>query len=257
MVELEETFRWPFEDENWPITIGIGGILSMTNTIMVTIALITLIGLGLVLIGFLIAPVFVLLAIAVAVPMSGYAIGVMRATIEGADPPRFEDWRRLLRDGIVVFAIRLAYFVPVLVVGLLAGVLALIVAGVVVLVDAEAVTAIGTIGVVAVGSIIVGVVSLYSLCVGYLIPISDAIYAHEGDLRTALSPDRIKPVALSSEFAIYWLIAIVIQLIAGQILGLLYLVLVGFFVQFYLYIVMARLFAKGYAGAMEIETAPA
>ncbi|MFW6436537.1 MAG: DUF4013 domain-containing protein [Halococcoides sp.] len=259
MVDFKAALRYPLEDDDWVPTVGIGGGLLFANTTLTFIGLIAIAIFSVVLIGFLLFPPLILVSLVFTLPLSGYSIAVLRSTIRGEEePPRFTDWKQLYKDGLVAVAIALAYLIPPVV----GATIVLAVTGVptllLVLFEAgESLVGLGVLFVMLGIAVVVGAAFVYSFAMSYLVPVSLAIYAHESDLRTALTLDRIKQVGLSSEFAVYWLSAIVINMIASQFIGFFMLIVVGFFMQFYLQIVIVRLYGLGYASAMDLESAPA
>ncbi|WP_159077032.1 DUF4013 domain-containing protein [Halococcoides cellulosivorans] len=256
MVEFEDAITYPLEDDDWLSTIGIGGGLFVVNLAVVGVGLLVAAILSLVFVGVALFPLVILLGVAITLPVGGYYMAVLRATIEGDDdPPRFEDWERLFEDGLIPIAVSLVYTVPLVVVLVVVGVLAALGVGIVTTLGGDAAVVggllIGSLGVVVFSL----VVAVYVTVMPYFVPISMAIYAHEGDLRTAFDHDRITQVAFTKAFAIYWTIAFGIQFVAGQFIGLLYLAVIGVFLQFYLGVVTVRLYGLGYVAAMDLDSA--
>lgn len=255
MVEFEDAITYPLEDDDWLSTIGIGGGLFVVNLAVVGIGLLVAAILSFVLVGFALVPLVILLGMAITLPVGGYYMAVLRATIEGDDdPPRFEDWPRLFEDGLIPIVVSLVYTVPVVVVLVGLGVLGAIVVGIVALVGGSESLAVGGLLIGGVGVVVFSlVVSVYVTVMPYFVPISMAIYAHEGDLRTAFDLDRIAQVGFTKAFAIYWTVAFAIQFVASQFIGLLYFVVIGVFLQFYLGVVTFRLYGLGYVAAMDLN----
>lgn len=184
----------------------------------------------------------------------GYVVRVMRTTLAGEDElPSWGDPVDLFVEGMWAFAVLLVYQVAIFAVyvALYVVVIAFVVVGA------------GTAGSEG-GSAVFGALTLFypivmvlsmvlSLVVGYFSMVSLVTYAHEGSVRTALSPSRIRRVAFSKEFAVTFLVGYAGMTVVGNVLGLLVFVLVGFFVLFGLQTALFRLFALGYAGAMGLD----
>ena len=85
-----ELFRFPLDDPRWKNKAVIGGLL--------------------VLLGSFIYPLFL--------PVYGYAVRIMRQTIEGrqASLPEWDDWGELWLDGLRYFAVILGYLLPVFII---------------------------------------------------------------------------------------------------------------------------------------------
>lgn len=246
---LVEALEYPLErdDAIRGILIG-GGLLFVSGLIYLLGILLSVVLIGLFLIPFAFVPFLFI---------QGYLIDVMRTTLMGAaEPPAFDDWGQLGIDGLKAFVIGLVYSLPLV---------ALTVIWTVVFSIGTAVTdpspgAGGeAFGALFTGSTVVFVVLtlVYSLVLAYLFPLSLANFAREDDLTAAFDLDVLKQVGLSSEYALPWLLAYVVILVVNNFLGFLVFLLVGFPIIFYGLMVGFRLYATGFADAMELEmTAP-
>lgn len=254
MIDIEAAARYPLEDDGWTGTVGIGGLLVFLNFLLGTVGVFVVVILSALTLGLgllLFVPLLLLQAL-LGVPVLGYGIRVLRSTIGGADvPPRFDDWGSLLRDGLYGYGIGLVYALPMIVVSgaffalFLVGGLALGGAG-----DHSG----GGSALMAVGQLVFSLVTMvYTVVAGYFAPISFAVYAREESLRAAFSPDRIREVATTSEYAIPWVVGAAVLMLVNNVAGFLTLFVVGAFLQFYGIVVAFRLFGQGYAAALGID----
>jgi hypothetical protein len=92
-----DLFAFPFRDPRWKEKMLVGGVITL--------------------VGFVIWPLYLLLG--------GYAMRVMRGTIETGEPslPEWDDWGGLLLDGVRYFVVIIVYLLPVWIV--LCGIFAL------------------------------------------------------------------------------------------------------------------------------------
>jgi hypothetical protein len=88
---LKKLFRFPFEDPNWLSRILVGSALTLAGYII---------------------PILPTLIV------SGYALRVMRQTLDGQEPtlPEWDDWGGLLKDGLHAMLVGLVYLMPALIV---------------------------------------------------------------------------------------------------------------------------------------------
>lgn len=183
----------------------------------------------------------------------GYAVRVMRTTLEGEDElPSWGDPVDLFVEGMWAFAVVLPYQVAIfavyLVMYLAFFAFVLLGAGAS---GGEGGTAFGALTLFYPVFMVVSMV--LSILAGYFSMVSLVTYAHEGSVRTALSPSRVRRVAFSKEFAVTFLLGYAGMTVAGNVLGILVFVLVGFFLLFGLQMALFRMFALGYAGAMGLD----
>ena len=87
-IDLEQVVTYPTNADDWLKTLLIGGALTLFS--------------------FLIVPAF---------PVYGYVLRVLRGGIDGTEePPVFDDWGTLLKEGVVALVIVLVYqLIPLLV----------------------------------------------------------------------------------------------------------------------------------------------
>lgn len=245
-------------DDDWIETVGIGGGILLVNGVITFVGIIVAFLLSFVLVGIFLFPVVLLVSFLITVPVLGFNVRILRATIRGEDvPPRFGDWGDLFREGLYVIGIGVVYTVPLIVVSVL---LFLAVFVFFVLFGAaspgqagDAFATGGSLLFVLGQFVYFGVVTLYSMAMAFLVPVSVAIYAHEDDFRAAFSVDRIRRAGLNKEFAVPWLVAVVGAMVVNNVAGILMFLLVGFFVQFYVQMVMFRLIGLGYVDSMGLD----
>lgn len=220
MVEIAEAVTYPTESEESVKIILIGGILSLLS--------------------FLIIP---------AILLYGYIIQVIRARFDEApEPPAFDDWGTLLTDGIQSLVIGIVYLLVPLVVGgvTVGGSIAAIATG----------TRSG--GAAGFGGLIIGFLlsAVLGLVFSYLAVAAILNFAHEGDLSAGFDFEAIKTLVLSSDYAVAWVTAIAVFIIASIVVGMLNIIpllggIVGAFVFFYAQLVAAYLWADGFTKTME------
>lgn len=226
MTGLNEALTFPTEREDWIKTVLIGGVLTF--------------------LGFLVIP---------AILVAGYVVHTIRESLEGSTaPPEFDDWGALLVDGIQAVVIGFVYMlVPAIVGGITVGGSILAIA-----------TGTGEGVMAGAGLALVGFFVSFVLTVvfGYLGVAGVVNFAREERLGAGFDFGVIKMVALDSDFAVAWLIAFVVFIVASVVVGLLNAIpflgfLIGSFVFFYVDIVAAKLWAGGYADAVGLHDAAA
>ncbi|MFB6303565.1 MAG: DUF4013 domain-containing protein [Haloferacaceae archaeon] len=208
---LEDSLEFPLTADDWLQTVVIGGVLSF--------------------LGFLVLP---------AVVVQGYLLRVVRAAVEGRDAPSFTDWGELLVDGVRLFVLQLILallvVVPFIAVFGAAGVFG----G---LTGSRAVA--GVVGLL--GFLVVG---LLVLVVGYFLPAAVANFAIEDSLAAAFDVSTLLDGALTADYAMAWLLALVVGFVGGLAGSALSVVLVGVFVLFYVQVVTYYLFGRGFASGL-------
>ncbi|WP_254271035.1 DUF4013 domain-containing protein [Haloarcula marina] len=190
---FEDALRFPWNGEQNVETLLIGGVLTL--------------------LGFLFVPVLF---------VYGYLVRTVREVSAGDTdaPPAFDEWGDLLVDGIVAFAISIVYaIVPAL---------AIAVAAVsffvpVVVVDGGGGPTGPSSGIFAVGGLLLALLVLslavlLSLAAAYLFPAAIAMFARTGRFGSAFSPRELRTVATDRRYAVAWLVAVGISVLA-QIVG--------------------------------------
>lgn len=202
--------------DDWIKTVLIGGVLSF--------------------LGILIVPMFL---------VYGYVVRALRTTIDGESrPPAFDDWGTLLVDGFKAWLVGIVYMIVPIVVGLVT------VGG--------AMLAMMTGDPVGAGAGVAGLFAgmaltfVLALVFGYVAVAAIVHFAHEGNLGAAFDFDRLRDVVFHRDYAVAWLLSILVFVAAGIVTGVpLVGWILGPFVSFYAAVVAARLWADGYADALE------
>ncbi len=175
--------------------------------------------------------------------VTGYVVRVIRAVNAGdRQPPVFDEWGELFVDGLKGIAIMLAYFlVP-----------AIAVAGFVAVGAALGSTAVAVLG--ALVALPLWLAAWYVGSVGFL------NFAVTGRLGAAFEFGTLRPILTSGTFATAWLIGLGILVLGGLVTGMIGLIpivgLLGAFVGFYATVAAAYCYARGFADATPIESAP-
>ena len=225
MQPIADVITYPMESDEWMRTIIIGGILSF--------------------LGFLLIPLFL---------VYGYLMRVIRsATAGNPEPPTFGDWGELFVEGIKAFVIGLIYMlIPFIVLGVTVG-------------SAVIALATGTDAGVAAGLsglfVGLGLFFILALVFGYIAVAALVNFAREERFGAAFDVEVLKTVLFHREYAITWLVSVVIIVVASMIAGGLNLIpllgaVIGAFVTFYAAIVAAALWTDGFANAVNQPITP-
>lgn len=220
MASLGTALTYPTESDDWLRTVLIGGVLSFF--------------------GFLLVPL---------VPVYGYLVRVIRHTLAGDPrPPSFDDWGALFTDGVKFLVIAIAYlFVP--------GIVGSITIG-----GSIAAVATGTRGGAAIGiaGLAFGLLLtlVLALVFGYLAAAALVNFVYEERLGAAFDIGTLDGIVLSADYAVAWLLSLVVFVGAAVVSGALNLVpllgaFVAAFVFFYAQVVAATLWADGYRAARD------
>jgi hypothetical protein len=220
-IDLERVVTYPTNSDDWIKTILIGGALTLFSVLIV--------------------PAFL---------VYGYVLRVLRAGIAGdEEPPVFDDWGTLLKEGVVAFVIVIIYqLIPLLVFFLTVG---------------GSLAAIGTGSDAGAGVGIVGLLgglalsTLLALLFGYVTLIGLANYAHEGTFGAAFDLDLIRSIGLDGAYAIPWLYGVGVLIAAAVVASVLGVVpilgaIVGVFVTFYGQVAAAWVWGQGFGDAAGI-----
>ncbi|GGL53267.1 DUF4013 domain-containing protein [Halocalculus aciditolerans] len=236
---FEDALNYPREGDDWLTKILIGGGLQWVAAFIVFVSVFLMfVGIGFLTIWFAVVPGIVL---------AGYTLDVARSVLD-SDPemPAFEDWQRLFVDGLKVFLVGIVYGLPLLVLGLVF--LAVAVLG----------------GRADVGALVIVVFFLvafaYSLAVTYVFPVSLVNMAREDDVAAAFDFAVLSDVALDGDYAVGWLLAVVVKLLGGVVNSILGAVVVGFLlvplVQFYTRVSGTYLLTRGFMDVRGIDFDP-
>lgn len=220
MPSLEAALRYPMDSDDWVTTVLVGGVLSVF--------------------GFLLLPL---------VFVYGYLVRVVRRRLEDDPvPPTFDDWGDLFSDGLRGFVVVLVYMLVPAVVG------AATVGG------SIAAMATGTRGGAAagVGGLLLGLLltTLLALVFGYAAAAALVNFVREDRLGAAFDVGLLRDVVTTREYAVAWLLSVVVLFGASLVAGALNAIpllgaVVGAFLLFYAQVSAAKLWADGVAAAVD------
>jgi hypothetical protein len=247
---IEDALYYPTESEAWEKTVAIGsGLLLVPQLAVAVFAFVAVLTLGIGVILFPLVLPFFLTGLLV----SGFYVQILRATVAGeATYPEFDDWGRLLKDGVVAFVLGFVYaLVPTVVLGvtLLIGLATGSLGG-----AGGAGDALGVLGllVMLLGFLVALVIGLALL---YVYPASLTNYAVRGRIGAAFAVDDLQQLLTSKDYATAWALAFGVAIatsVVGSIVG--FVPIIGTFlsapVSFYGGSVMHRLVGEGYRDAM-------
>ncbi|MDY7081995.1 MAG: DUF4013 domain-containing protein [Halobacteria archaeon] len=261
-------------DKDWAKKLLIGGGLLMVSGIVTFISGIAIAFI----IGFIIFPI----ALLIAFPVGGYYIRVMRSTVRGKnEPPEFDDWGELLKDGALSFIISGIYlFIPAVTafVGAVVFFFALPtsggttgtspgmtqpgtvqpVPGQTTPQTSEILAALGAAGIIFLIAFVLWVILSYFLIIGLV------NFANEERFGAAFSLSTLREVGFSSEYVIAWLLGFVllgtvaylthtivggvfsIIPIIGPIISLFFVGFIMPFITFYITVSSNRIFANAF-----------
>jgi hypothetical protein len=234
---IGDALEYPRDHPDWIKIIGIGGLLNMFS--------------------FLILPSFLI---------GGYVLRVARHNFAGeSQPPEFDDWGELFKDGLYAFLIGLIYSIPIIIMFAIGFGLILLMFGGAALGGEDAGALAG--GATLLSLLVFGVLGLvyfvYTIVMGYLVPISLCSYAHEGDLRKAFSVSRLKAVGTNKDYLVGWGAFFLASFLIQSIVGTLASFLIGFllypflpFVYFYLSVSLFFLISRVYADELDVTGEP-
>jgi len=229
MESLEDTLRYPMEDDDWTTTVLIGGVLSLLS--------------------FLVVPVIL---------VYGYLVQAVRERADGAtQPPAFEDWGELLVDGLKAWVISIVYMlVPLVVFGVtVGGSLFAIATG------TRAGAGAGLAGLF--GGLVISFV--LSLVFGYVATAAIIHFACTGEFGAGFDFGTLRTLVLSPEYATPWLVSIALFIAVNVVVNLLNVipfigslvaVLLSPFATFYVLVVATDLWAGGYNAALDERDEP-
>jgi len=184
--------------------------------------------------------------------LQGYFVRAMQAAANGEPAaPSFTDWGGLFVDGLKLFVVTFVWAL----VAIVPAILLSIIVGIGTFTVSEAAT--GSAAASSAGGLGLGIASLVlgllvfvlGLLAAYLGPAAGANFAIEGNLGAGFDVRTIVSGALTGEYAVAWLLALVVAVVLGSIGGVLSAVVVGFFVLFYVQVMTYYLWARGFADA--------
>nr|WP_303647609.1 DUF4013 domain-containing protein [Haloarchaeobius amylolyticus] len=179
----------------------------------------------------------------------GYALRAMRAGLNGdTEAPTFDDWESLLKEGALVFGVMLVYVgIPVFLFAIVIPMFGLFSVGLGS--EAGGAAGAGAASMVLLGVIGVGMLVMFAAY--YMVPAALVGLAARGEFGAAFDLQSVKRLAFNSTYFVGIVVSLVV-LVVGSIVSLpLYLVLVGFALQF---IVTAGVF--NYLGKVARKAAP-
>ena len=220
---LSDALSFPRRGDDWLSTLLVGGVLTLLSV--------------------LVLPAFVL---------QGYLVRVLdHAARRERTPPSFTQWGALFVDGLKLTVANVVYGLVVLVpLTIVLGALLIIVPSGPTPVDPGTTPVPPSAGSgegLLVFFALVALVVLLAIAVSYLLPAALANFAIEGRLRAAFDVRTVIAGAFTSDYAVAWLLAVVVGLVGGIVGTALSAVVVGLFVLFYVQVVSYYLFGLGFA----------
>jgi hypothetical protein len=186
---FEEAIRYPWKGEDNLKNVANGGVLTL--------------------LGVFLLPMFFVL---------GYGLEVIRRVSDGdvAEPPAWEDWGTLFVDGLKVFVITVVYsLIP-------AAIFAFAVFSwfvpVVVSNGSEPSGGLAALGFL-VGLLVFLLSMVVALAFAYVVPAAIAAFARTDRLGSAFSPSQLRSIGGHRGFAVAWVVAFAVTLVASAISG--------------------------------------
>jgi hypothetical protein len=223
---LSDALSFPRRGDDWLSTLLVGGVLTVLGP-------------------------FILPALVV----QGYLVRVLDyAARRERNPPSFTQWGTLLVDGLKLLVVTVVYglfaVVPLVVVF---GALVVIVPGDPVVADPGMPNPTPSIGTGPGLLVFLGLAALsglLTLVVAYVLPAALANFAIEGRLGAAFDVRTVLAGAFTSDYAVAWLLALLVGAVGGFIGSVLTAVVVGVFVLFYVQVSLSYLFGRGFAAGL-------
>jgi hypothetical protein len=220
MSTIESAVNYPREGEEAWKTVAIGAVLSLLS--------------------FLLVP---------AVLVVGYLLRVLRASMDGDSVPVFDEWGEMLVGGLKGVAVIIAYtIVPTVIVSV----------GTVALFGAAFGDGAGSVLLALGGVLGILVGGALLLVLVYVLPVALANLASTDRLGSAFAVGGMRSTLFSRDYAVAWLLALLVSVVAGVVAGTVSLVPLGFVValpvQFYATVVAFHLYGRGIAGVDESES---
>jgi hypothetical protein len=237
MFDIGEAFGYPLEGDDVASNLLIGSLLLIGAGVIYALGLfLSFFIIGIFLIPFAIVPVLFLY---------GYVVDILESTLrDESEPPTFDDWKELGMDGGRAFVVMIVYQLPAFVI--LIGGLFFTAAGSAVAADP---TGSGqAVGAIAGGGTLIITLAalLYLLVALYVLPAALCTMAAEGSINGAFDFSNIKNGCLTADYAVGWLLAGGVVSIIGGVGQLLAIILIGFPIIIYSYMVAARLIGSGF-----------
>jgi hypothetical protein len=219
-VDIETMLKYPMASEEWIKTVLIGGAA--------------------IIFSFLVIPLFL---------VSGYLVRAIRAGMDGADePPVFDEWGEVLKEGFVAGIIGLVYqIVPLIVLFVFVGGSIIAFAT-----GSNAGSGIGMLGLLG------GLFAwwILSIVFGFIGFAGVANYAREGTFGAGFDFDVIRQVITSRAYLMAWVYVIALNIVVGAITATGIGAILAPFLSFYALIIAGWLWGDGFAEAVQMSTAP-
>jgi hypothetical protein len=224
MDSIDDALTYPMEDDDWTVTVLIGGVLSLLS--------------------FLVVP---------GILVYGYLVQAVRERAEGAtQPPAFEDWGELFVDGVKAWIIGIVYMlVPLVVFGVTVGGSLFAMAT-----GTRAGAGAGLAGLF--GGLAISFV--LSLVFGYVATAAVIHFACTGEFGAGFDFGTLRKLVMSPEYATPWLVSIALFIAANVVVNLLNVipfigsliaVVLSPFATFYVLVVATDLWAGGYNATLD------
>lgn len=235
---LSEALDFPTSGNNGSAALLVGSLLFLISAVFVVAGAVL--------------PALLLVVLVLQVAVRGYYVRVLRVTAAERNPvaPSFGDVTGLVRDGVIAVAIAVAYLLPTVVLFLFAagGNLASAVQNPLQLRDPATIAAAETVGSLA------ALLGLFSaLAAVYLVPGAVTLYAHEHRVRSAFDIRRVLAGTVSEDYAVGWVLTLVLQALLLPIVALLYSLIVGVFLHFFLGVAVRYVWGTSLGNALDIE----
>lgn len=222
--DIETMVKYPTRSDEWIKTVLIGGVSLFLS--------------------FLVVPWFL---------VSGYLVRAIRAGMDGADePPVFDEWGNLLREGFVAGIIGLVYqIVPLIVLFVFVGGSLIAFAT-----GSDAGSGIGMLGLFG------GLFAwwILALVFGFVGLAGVANYAREGNFGAGFDFGVVRQVITSRAYLIAWAYVVALNVVVAAVGGALSATGIGAilatFLTFYALIIAGWLWGDGFAEAMRMDTTP-
>lgn len=239
---LEDALGYPTSDEDWLVTVLVGGLLlavyyffSLITSFFPLVIVVTFV--------FLLVPVFFL---------GGFVATTVRAVLAGENLPQWSDagLQRLLTDGAKLWVVGLVYTAALVVpLTVLAG-------GLGVLGGAGGHR--GSAALLGVASMVLFVVYLAGvLAVSYLLPAAVVNFARRGSLGAAFDVGTLKEVVTAREYLVGWLLAVAVNVLAIVAAAVVSITLVGIllipWILFFFLVAAVYVYTQAYAGALDVD----
>ena len=236
-----EALSAPTRTDDAATTLVVGGLLLLVAAVAPLVWFFTATPL---LVALLLTP----LAVFPPLVLRGYYVRTVRVGLRGdTATPSFVRWGELVRDGAKSVLLSAGYLLPL-------GVLLVVVGGLAVSLVANVVSPRSPAGVGAALGVVVGGFALlgYSLTYLYVRPAALAVFAAEGRLRDGFALRRVLGVARSSRYAGGWFRAVTVLAVGLVVAAPTTLAVVGVFVAFYARVVAHLLYGRGAAGVVDV-----